>query len=289
MKTLYAHRPLLNADEVIEWAKSQGFKTALPPESMHVTLCYSKTPMLWPVHNPDFAWVEGGIRTVEQFNDNAVVLTFESSEMTSRNAELRAAGASSSFSAYRPHVTITYDRGDVNLANVAPYKGTLMFEGEVFEEVKENWMDDLVEKEGKFELEGSIEKYDAEQGRAFGIFSVVKVGDTDEIDDDGDRIRPEELEEAAYKHVMESRAADVNHVEKQVGELIESMVLTPEKCAAFQAALRKQGIDATIDVPAVVWLGGHQVHDYEVRKDIKEGRLRAYSMGGRGVRTPITE
>ena len=47
LNSLYVSRPVLNADEIIAWAKSVGFKTTLPAEDMHVTVCYSKEPVNW--------------------------------------------------------------------------------------------------------------------------------------------------------------------------------------------------------------------------------------------------
>ena len=46
-RPLYVSRPVENADEIIQWAKSVGFETTLPAEDMHVTICYSKEPVDW--------------------------------------------------------------------------------------------------------------------------------------------------------------------------------------------------------------------------------------------------
>jgi hypothetical protein len=69
-------------------------------------------------------------------NEGAVVLRFESSALAERWQEFKDAGASWDHDAYRPHITITYDAGDVDLSKVKPYDGLLEFDGEVFGEVK---------------------------------------------------------------------------------------------------------------------------------------------------------
>lgn len=138
-----------------------------------------------------------------------------------------------------------------------------------------------------FELNGTIAKYDDERGQCFGIFSVEQIGDSRVVDEEGDRIVEGELEKAAYDHVKEARIADVNHDGSHVGDLIESMVFTPEKCQALEKALRASGIQATIDIPATVWWGGHQINNEEVRKAVKSGRYRYFSIGGSGVREPV--
>ena len=63
-KTLYVKRPLLNAMQIIAWAKAQGFKSVQKPEDMHVTVCYSKTPFDWDDLAPreDNVTVVGGNR-----------------------------------------------------------------------------------------------------------------------------------------------------------------------------------------------------------------------------------
>lgn len=48
-----------------------------------------------------------------------------------------------------------------------------------------------------------------------------------------DRIPPEELEKAAYDHVLEFREADEMHKGNAIGRLVESIVFTPEKLVKF--------------------------------------------------------
>lgn len=130
----------------------------------------------------------------------------------------------------------------------------------------------------------TIVKLDDEKRQVFGIFSVAKIGDTLVVDHEGDEIEPDEIEQAAYGHVLDARVAGENHLRKGVGDLIESAVLTPEKCAAIVKALAETGIEATIDVPAVVWWGGYYVHDDAVWKAVKDGEYVSFSIGGEADR-----
>ncbi len=143
LRTLYVHRQLKNAGALREWAKAQGFKLALPADDMHVTVAFSKTPIAWDsVPNggdPEGILIGGGdkARSVEALGaDGAVVLRFESGELAADWRRFMDAGASWDHDAYRPHVTITYDAGDVDLSKVEPYAGPLEFGPEVFAEVK---------------------------------------------------------------------------------------------------------------------------------------------------------
>ena len=152
VRTLYVSRRVLNFEDIIRWAKSQGFKRIMPPSDLHVTLVYSKTPVDWstipdstgPVRIPGGAFARD--RKIEQFDGGAVVLRFESKELSDRWAELRALGAESSYPTYKPHVTITYEPGDIDLTKVQPYLGDLEFSYEIFEEVNDGWSDGLEEQ-----------------------------------------------------------------------------------------------------------------------------------------------
>ncbi len=136
-RTLYVNRPLLNADEFKTWAKGQGFGTVL--DDPHVTIAFSKTPLTWPDGIPDgFDREEAsfGPRSVERLGDDgAVVLRFESPDLEKRWAEIKAAGASWDHEGYKPHITISYTPGDLDLAAVEPFGGTLEFGPESWAEI----------------------------------------------------------------------------------------------------------------------------------------------------------
>lgn len=76
---------------------------------------------------------------VERFGENAVVLVFFSGHLEQRHREMREAGASWDHPGYYPHVTISYDAGELDLAKVEPYRGELRFGPEIFEPIVEDW------------------------------------------------------------------------------------------------------------------------------------------------------
>lgn len=150
MRTLYVSRRLLNEGAVRAWAASQGFELALPAGEMHVTVAYSKDPVDWSRIEPDrdALAVQGGVRSVHQFDGGAVVLTLESPELRRRWQELRDAGASWDYPDYRPHVTITYSGAPADLSAVEPYRGPLIFGPEEMEEIDSEGFDpDSIEEE----------------------------------------------------------------------------------------------------------------------------------------------
>jgi len=151
-RSLYVSRKLLNAADLIKWAKAQSFATTLPAEDMHVTVIFSRAQVDWMKVGDSWSGdsdgkltvAPGGPRLVERFDSGAVVLAFANSSLMWRHEELKRAGASHDWD-YQAHVTITYAGADVDLDAVEPYRGALVFGPEIFEEVKEDWTADITE------------------------------------------------------------------------------------------------------------------------------------------------
>lgn len=150
----YVSRKLLNADELVKWAKSQGFSTTVPPEKMHVTVLYSKVAFDWFKVEEDWATFDGKMtiaaggprEVVELGPEGAVVLRFQARALEYRHDEMVEAGASHDYDTFKAHVTFTYEPGEVDLSKVEPYNGKLEFGPEIFAEIDDGWKDKLVEK-----------------------------------------------------------------------------------------------------------------------------------------------
>lgn len=146
-RPLYVHRKLLNADKLVAWARKQGFKMVVDPAEMHVTLAFSKKPVNWFGMGDDYGFyreplrvMPGGPRVVDRLGkEGAVVLHFWDGYLANRHRTMREAGASWDFPSYLPHVTFTYDPGEVDLAEVEPFTGELLFGPEIFEPIVEDW------------------------------------------------------------------------------------------------------------------------------------------------------
>lgn len=151
---LYVFRPVLNADELINWAKSQGFTQTLPADDLHVTVAFSKSPVDWMKAGEAYSSRDdggvtvrpGGPRMIEQFGEGAVVLAFNSSDLSWRHMSLREIGASWDYPEYQPHITITYNPGDVDMSKVEPYRGQIVLGAEVFKPIKLNWKAEISEE-----------------------------------------------------------------------------------------------------------------------------------------------
>ena len=146
-RPLYIYRKLLNAGELIDWARGVGVKATMPADQLHVTVLYSKQPVDpmqmgegWS-SDPDGGLVikAGGPRALERFGDGALVLQFASWSIESRHRDMVQAGASHDWPEYLPHVTISYDAGDIDLEAMKPYAGELRFGPEIFEPIDPDW------------------------------------------------------------------------------------------------------------------------------------------------------
>lgn len=149
-RTLYVMRPLINADDLVAWAKAQGFGKALTADDMHVTVAFSRAKVDWSeVAEPtiDVRVPASESRSLERLGDKgAIGLRFESSILATRWRVFRDAGASWDWPGYKPHVTITYDAGDIDIDAITPYNGELLFGPEQFAEVDEDWSSNVTEK-----------------------------------------------------------------------------------------------------------------------------------------------
>jgi hypothetical protein len=152
-RTLYVRRDVLNGDEIVAWAKGQGFTTTLPAEDLHVTIAFSRTPIDWMKVGEAWSFGDakgkltvdpGGPRMMERFGE-ATVLLFSSSDLQWRHLAIREAGASWDHPEYQPHITISYKATGLDFENVEPYRGKIELGPEIVEEVKEDWQNALEE------------------------------------------------------------------------------------------------------------------------------------------------
>ena len=151
-RSLYVRRDVLNGGDIAKWAKGVGFPSTVPTDQMHVTICYSQTPLDWMKIDGERASElvtvrPGGIRMLDTMG-NGVALLFQCSSLTFRNEDIGLAGAVYDYPDYQPHVTLTFDPGDFDWRRVQPYRGVIVLGPEIFEEVKqdESWRSTFEEK-----------------------------------------------------------------------------------------------------------------------------------------------
>ena len=146
---LYVFRPVENAEEIAEWAKSQGFEETVRPGEMHVTVLYSKQavdPASLGGPQSESITISGGERSVEPLGDEgAVVLKIQSEELQARHSACVSAGASHDYESYLPHLTLSYKAEGVDLQSIEPFTGDIVLGPEEFEDLDRDWSPDEIE------------------------------------------------------------------------------------------------------------------------------------------------
>lgn len=283
-RTLYIQRKVLNAKEIISWAKKQGFKTTLPAEDMHVTICFSRSKVDWmkmgeAYSQNDDGSIEirpGSVRVVEALGDKgAVVLMFASSELAWRHEDLKRNGATWDHPEYQPHITITYDAGDLDLKEVEAYRGKIKLGPEIFEEVNEDWTDGIVEKQSF-----RVAKVNEELGLVFGWAIVCKVDGEDYYDlnidkrADGSYERvPEHIPEATMlkastEFMQTSRPGNEMHKGSDKGQFVFAFPMTTEIAKALEIETRTTGLLVAYKPPR------------DVLMKFKNGTYKGFSIEG---------
>lgn len=163
-RSLYVSRTVVNADEIVAWAKSVGFDKTLPPEDMHVTVVFSRAKIDWMKFREDglsmgplsdkipeggLYVAPGGPRLVERLgpSKDVVVLMFASSALCWRHESVQQGGASWDWPEYQPHVTISFSvPQSVDVSKIEPYRGEIVLGPEIWEEVSEDWREGVREQ-----------------------------------------------------------------------------------------------------------------------------------------------
>lgn len=110
----------------------------------------------------------------------------------------------------------------------------------------------------------------ATEGKVYGV-----VLEPDLTDSQGDRVSPAEIEKACHKYMGESQKADVQHSEEQAGAHLIENYIAPQD-------LMLEGEHVTKGS----WVQAWQITDPIVKKEVEDGVLTGFSIGGAGVRLP---
>lgn len=124
-----------------------------------------------------------------------------------------------------------------------------------------------------FGLTFEFEKADSDGRYVRGWASVISVDGNPVEDTQGDVISPDEMRKAAHRFITDARVAKMMHDGEAVGEVVESVIVDDDFVKAMGATTTKRG-----------WWIGMAIHDPAVRKGVKIGILKAFSIGGRGKR-----
>jgi len=128
----------------------------------------------------------------------------------------------------------------------------------------------------KMAFTGTLHKVDKTLKVAYGWAYLSEEGNMEVVDHSGDVWSVEELEKSAHDFVIDCRVGKAMHSGDQKAVLVESIVFTVEKQQALGINLNKVG-----------WFVGFRIQDDEVLKQIENGELAMFSIGGNGTREAI--
>lgn len=121
---------------------------------------------------------------------------------------------------------------------------------------------------------------DEYENLVFGWASISTRADgTQVLDKQGDMIDLEELESAAYNFVVKSYGTGDMHQSEPFGEMVESMVITPEKLSAL-------GLPED-SLPRGWWVGFRVPPEYH--EQVRTGKRSMFSIEGTAKRQPIVD
>lgn len=127
-----------------------------------------------------------------------------------------------------------------------------------------------------FNINFQFSKADVSGRFVRGWASVVTKAGVPVTDHQGDIITIDDIRKAAHKFVSDARIAKAMHSGKPIGEVVESVIIDDDFAKAIGASDTQRG-----------WWIGMEIHDPDVREGVRKGKLRAFSIGGRGRRSPV--
>lgn len=150
-RSLYVRRDVVNAAEVIRWARSQGLSELYDASELHVTICYVRVPVDWMKvpenYEEETRIAAGGPRMMDQFGEHTVLL-IPGRQLQWRHKDiidsLISAGDGMharedlhSHPDYQPHISLSEAKQSIDLSSVKPFTGQIILGPEIFEEIKE--------------------------------------------------------------------------------------------------------------------------------------------------------
>ena len=288
-KPLYMSRPVINAEDICQWAAEQGFSQCLVPDDMHVTVVFSRTPFSrrftdiaegknGSYYDEPYEYedeynrivVKGGKRSVVPLGDKgAIVLKFEDPGLSMDHQQFREMGASWDHDVFQPHLSITYQGEGMDLSSVQPYTGEIILGAPVWRLLSDDWR--AIETPlAKAMMQVEILKMDEEQRIVWGWAYVSTIDGELQVDSHSDSIETVEMVKMANEYMKGVRAVKVMHEGENRGGIVHSLPLTAELAKFLGIETNKEG-----------WIVGMYVSDDEAWEATKSSSFTGFSIGGR--------
>ena len=123
---LYVSRVVLNAADIVAWAKGLGLTDLLDPRHLHVTVLYSKTAVAINLIQPRENHLKVEMRGAVPFRiSSSLALPIKDTRLISEHTRFLNAGASHDYAdgIYRPHVSLKYNPTEDEVARAVENSG----------------------------------------------------------------------------------------------------------------------------------------------------------------------
>lgn len=128
----------------------------------------------------------------------------------------------------------------------------------------------------EIEVRSEVFKVDPDERLVYGWAYVATVKGEISYDHSQEFISSDVLVKAATNFMLDTRIAKANHMGEGVGEVVHSLPLTKEVSEALGIQTDREG-----------WIIAMKIHDDDVWKMVKSGKLTAFSIGGRALKEAL--
>src|SRR5574343_188597 len=152
-KGTYVSRKVKNPETLYNFFKDQGVNV-IPMNELHCTIAYSKKEFLLDVDNNEITIKPEQLKSkLEPLgNEGAVVLKFESDEMTERFNHCIEKGATYDYPKYIPHISISYDGKDLDLNSIKVPNFDIILYDEKSEELNLDWKAKILTESANYRI-----------------------------------------------------------------------------------------------------------------------------------------
>lgn len=137
----------ITIDALKAYQEENNIPSPLGADEMHATVMFStKYIPDFEALGPELDW-DGDFAGFDMFGDDdadkALVLKFTCSELQDRFDHIMTEyGASWDYDDFTPHITLSYDAGDVDIDSLPPFKGHITIVSEYGEDLELDWAAD---------------------------------------------------------------------------------------------------------------------------------------------------
>lgn len=129
-------------DKIEDLQRQLKVPNPVPREKIHSTICYSRVKIPYNVSSGSFeVATKGHLEVWDHGSSPVLVFVLDSEYLRCRHMYAKALGATHDFPDYTPHITLSYNVGELKYSG--EYSVPVILDREYKEPLKLDWADDL--------------------------------------------------------------------------------------------------------------------------------------------------